>query len=121
MSFGQGFQQGNKFGSPNPGQLSPTKHFPTYMDEFKYGFPSTGLSSCSNKWWGTEESQNEEQEESETENKASDALCSLRRKAVEEMKGKKGFEEYKLNKRQKMVLVKVFGASLPDQWKNIVS
>lgn len=23
------------------------------LDEFKYGFPSTGLSECSNRWWGS--------------------------------------------------------------------
>ncbi|KAL5226578.1 hypothetical protein ABZP36_014843 [Zizania latifolia] len=31
-----------------------TKAIPTYIDDFKYGFPSYGLSSETMKWWGTD-------------------------------------------------------------------
>ncbi|CAL9019465.1 unnamed protein product [Prunus brigantina] len=49
-------QQGSKnvqTGRPqNILTLSLTKGNTTY-DEFKHGFPSDGLSTASNKWWGT--------------------------------------------------------------------
>lgn len=32
--------------------MNQSKHIPTFMDEFKYGFPTNGLSSHSVKWWG---------------------------------------------------------------------
>ena len=28
-------------------------NIPTYLDDFRHGFPSKGLSSLSNKWWGS--------------------------------------------------------------------
>ncbi|KAL6627076.1 hypothetical protein ACP70R_030802 [Stipagrostis hirtigluma subsp. patula] len=34
-------------------QASQIKGIPTYMDDFKYGFPSSGLSCETMKWWGT--------------------------------------------------------------------
>jgi hypothetical protein len=32
--------------------VSQTKGIPTYMDDFTYGFPSSGLSLETMKWWG---------------------------------------------------------------------
>ncbi|WOL02235.1 kinesin-like protein KIN-8A [Canna indica] len=107
--------QGNRFmpnGWPNTAQLSQSKNIPTFMDEFKYGFPANGLTSTSVKWWGvsgqedtertvpaestTEKDENKEvqeqsngeepdsgAEDSLTETKPSALLCSLRRKSVE--------------------------------------
>ncbi|OAY84643.1 Protein RKD5 [Ananas comosus] len=50
-------QQGVRFAqgvSPNNMlHLSQIRNIPTFMDEFKYGFPTRGLSSLSNKWWGS--------------------------------------------------------------------
>ena len=49
-------QQGNKSADSGRTQsllnTSLTKGMTT-MDEFKYGFPSKGLSTTSNKWWGS--------------------------------------------------------------------
>lgn len=137
-----------------------TKGIPTYMDDFKYGFPSSGLSLQTMKWWGTDshtettpakddngeapESANEASkgmtddeldwgaDEAEAEADADSAittepsaqLCSLRRKAVDDgrklLTGKScgGLELCRLNKRQKMALAQVFGASLPEQLRS---
>ncbi|EEC70306.1 hypothetical protein OsI_01152 [Oryza sativa Indica Group] len=137
-----------------------TKGIPNYMDDFKYGFPSSGLSLQTMKWWGTDshtettpakddngeapESANEASkgmtddeldwgaDEAEAEADADSAittepsaqLCSLRRKAVDDgrklLTGKScgGLELCRLNKRQKMALAQVFGASLPEQLRS---
>ncbi|KAF0920833.1 hypothetical protein E2562_037301 [Oryza meyeriana var. granulata] len=135
-----------------------TKTIPTYMDDFKYGFPSSGLSSETMKWWGTDShtettpAKDEKGEAPESANEASkgmtddeldwgadeaDAeadnaittepsaqLCSLRRKAVDDgrklLTGKScgGQELCRLNKRQKITLAQVFGASLPEQLRS---
>ncbi|XP_065025917.1 uncharacterized protein LOC135650475 [Musa acuminata AAA Group] len=47
--------QGSRFtqnGWPNMLHQNQSKNIPTFMDEFKYGFPENGLSSTSFKWWG---------------------------------------------------------------------
>ncbi|RRT41412.1 hypothetical protein BHE74_00025688 [Ensete ventricosum] len=47
--------QGTRFnqnGWPNILHQNQSKNIPTFMDEFKYGFPENGLSSASFKWWG---------------------------------------------------------------------
>lgn len=49
-------QQANRLlqqGRQNMLHSSQTKNIPTYLDEFKHGFPTNGLSSISTKWWGT--------------------------------------------------------------------
>lgn len=108
--------QGNKFAQNGwsntlpPNQLKDM-HIPTFMDEFKHGFPTNGLSTTSVKWWGVdgeevaraltgettiENDENQEAEESSnegeeldsgednvSETKPSALLCSLRRKSVE--------------------------------------
>uniref|UniRef100_A0A0D9UZ12 RWP-RK domain-containing protein n=1 Tax=Leersia perrieri TaxID=77586 RepID=A0A0D9UZ12_9ORYZ len=169
------FQGGAKTqqGSSKAGQVSPLgkqnslsgsailahgtqiKGIPTYMDDFKYGFPLSGLSLETMKWWGTDshtettpaKDENGEAPESandtskgmtddeldwgadEAEGEADGAittepsaqLCSLRRKAVDDgrklLTGKScGDQELcRLNKRQKIALAQVFGASLPEQ------
>ncbi|KAL5220190.1 hypothetical protein ABZP36_024903 [Zizania latifolia] len=170
----QGGATKSQQGSSKAGQVSPpgkqnasilaqgtqTKAIPTYMDDFKYGFPSPGLSPGTMKWWGTDshtettsetapakdenceapESTNEaskgmtddeldwEADEAEADSAAttepSAQLCSLRRKAVDDgrklLTGKacRGQELCRLNKRQKMALAQVFGASLPEQLRS---
>lgn len=127
MAPGQALQGANRFMAPHLDPFSPLKNVPTYLDEFKLGFPSTGLSSASNKWWGSEESNPEQPsvEEGETQKNPSEILVSLRKTAVEDsrdlIEGKKGVDNCKLNKKQKLVLMQVFGSSLPEQLKNVVS
>lgn len=143
-------------GLPISAQASQTKGIPTYMDDFKYGFPSSRLSSENMKWWGTSshtdstpakdenreapESTNDASkgmtddeldwgaEEAESDNvvttEPSAQLCSLRRKAVDDGRKLLNGEAHRdqefcrLNKRQKLALAQVFGASLPEQWRS---
>lgn len=129
---------------------SQAKVIPSYMDDFKYGFPSSGLSCETMKWWGgssdtdcgltkdggreghgeASKSMTDDDEldwgadEAEADGavtaEASAQLCSLRRKAVDDgrklLNGdtRRGQEFSRLNKRQKLALAQVFGASLPD-------
>uniref|UniRef100_A0A0A9DCQ6 Uncharacterized protein n=1 Tax=Arundo donax TaxID=35708 RepID=A0A0A9DCQ6_ARUDO len=129
------------------------------MDDFKYGFPSSGLSCETMKWWGasshtdstpakdvnhgahhestthdasrggiTDDELDWGADEGEGEAdgivtaEASAQLCSLRRKAVDDgrklLNGdrRRGQEFSGLNKRQKLALAQVLGASLPEQW-----
>nr|TKW11875.1 hypothetical protein SEVIR_5G001200v2 [Setaria viridis] len=143
---------GNQNMSPSLAHGSQAKAIPSYMDDFKYGFPSSGLSCGTMKWWGgssdadcapTKDGSSEAHgeaskgmteddeldwgaDEAETEAdgavtaEASAQLCSLRRKAVDDgrklLNGdtRRGQEFSRLNKRQKLALAQVFGASLPD-------
>lgn len=149
-------------GSSSLFPVSQPKDIPTYMDDFKYGFPSSGLSSETLKWWGTDShtetnaAKDDAREAPESTNEASkgmtddeldwgadepeadadaDAdgvatsdpsaqLCSLRRKAAGDgrrlLNGDTGRVQQlcRLNKRQKIVLAQVFGASLPEQWRS---
>uniref|UniRef100_A0A453EL90 RWP-RK domain-containing protein n=1 Tax=Aegilops tauschii subsp. strangulata TaxID=200361 RepID=A0A453EL90_AEGTS len=145
--------------APSLSQFSQAKDIPTYMDDFKYGFPSSGLSTETMKWWGTDShtetapAKDDNREGSESTNEASkgmtddeldwgadepeaDAdgvaaatdpsaqLCFLRRKAAGDgrrlLNGDTGRVQQlcRLNKRQKIVLAQVFGASLPEQWRS---
>lgn len=45
--------QGNKFSHNSWPNMIQYRGIPTYMDEFKNGFPANGLSSVSIKWWGS--------------------------------------------------------------------
>uniref|UniRef100_A0ACD5VQS5 Uncharacterized protein n=1 Tax=Avena sativa TaxID=4498 RepID=A0ACD5VQS5_AVESA len=147
-------------GSSSLFPVSQPKDIPTYMDDFKYGFPSSGLSAETLKWWGTDShtetaaAKDDVREAPESTNEASkgmtddeldwgadepeadaDAdgvattdpsarLCSLRRKAAGDgrrlLNGDTGrvHQLCRLNKRQKIVLAQVFGASLPEQWRS---
>jgi hypothetical protein len=140
---------------------SQTKGIPTFMDDFKYGFPSSGLSCEALKWWGvscdtdsaapskdvshesathdaskgmTDDELDWGADEGEGEGDSivraepSAQLCSLRRKAVDDgrrlLNGEscRGQQEFsRLNKRQKLVLAQVFGASLPQEWSDMFS
>lgn len=141
--------------------VSQTKGIPSFMDDFKYGFPSSGLSRETKKWWGvsshtdsavpskdvSHESVTPDALKSMTDDDELDwgadegegeadgivtaepsaQLCSLRRKAVDDgrklLNGdtRRGEQEFsRLNKRQKLVLAQVFGASLPVEWRSQV-
>ena len=144
---------GKQNASPSLAHGSQAKAIPSYMDDFKYGFPSSGLSCETMKWWGTSSDTDcvpakdgsHEAHESTTHEPAKDddeldwgadeaeaeadgavtaeasaQLCSLRRKAVDDGRkllngdNRRGQEFSRLNKRQKLALAQVFGASLPD-------
>ncbi|KAK1324753.1 Protein NLP3 [Acorus calamus] len=52
-------QQGSKLlqsSRPHVMHSSHLKNIRTYLDDFKYGFPTNGLSSEANKWWGSKNS-----------------------------------------------------------------
>ena len=140
-----------------------TKHIPTYLDDFKHGFPSNGLASASTKWWGTSSIESYEEIDSaksvtnkeekqeycklanepsscmmideQTDSNGKDGaittdpsafLVSLRKRAVDCGResiqvGLSNCESDKLGKRKRLLLVQIFGSSLPDQWKNINS
>jgi len=147
---------GKQNSSPSLAHGSQAKAIPSDMDDFKYGFPSSGLSCETMKWWGTSsdtdcvpikdgsheahESTTHEPSKGMTDDdeldwgadeaeaeadgavtaEASAQLCSLRRKAVDDGRkllngdNRRGQEFSRLNKRQKLSLAQVFGASLPD-------
>ncbi|RCV46973.1 hypothetical protein SEVIR_9G578400v4 [Setaria viridis] len=143
---------GKQNASPSLAHGSQTKAIPGYMDDFKYGFPSSGLPCETMKWWGgssdtdcelTKDGNREahgeaskgmtdddeldwgaDEGEAEADGavtaEASGQLCSLTRKAVDDgrklLNGgtRRGREFSRLNKRQKVALAQVFGASLPD-------
>ncbi|TVU23098.1 hypothetical protein EJB05_32837, partial [Eragrostis curvula] len=170
-STSQGAGKSQQGGSKAGGQVSPpgkqnalgglafasqTKGIPTYMDDFKYGFPSSGLSRESMKWWGASDNtdsagpakdmshesaahdaskgmtdddeldwgadEGEGEVDGAVTGEASAQLCSLRRKAVDDgrrlLNGESQQEFCRLNKRQKLVLAQVFGASLPEEWRS---
>lgn len=59
----QSQQQGNKIlhhGRHDMFHSYQPKNIPNYLDEFKHGFPTNGLSSISNIWWGTSSSDSTE-------------------------------------------------------------
>lgn len=140
---------------------SQTKGIPTFMDDFKYGFPSSGLAGETMKWWGasshtdsvappkdlSHESATQDASKGMTDDEELDwgaddgegeadgvvtsepsaQLCSLRRKAVNDGRkllngdARRGEQEFsRLNKRQKLVLGQVFGASLPEEWRSML-
>ncbi|KAF5191350.1 hypothetical protein FRX31_019055 [Thalictrum thalictroides] len=163
-----GWQQGNnpsrdggKQGS-NPSQENDMLHsgsaryIPAYLDEFKEGFPSNGLSTVTMRWWGNRTSDANDDEmlgeepavdvankqqshnalnkcmegKTDTASEKSDIvpqgtslLSSVRERAAAE--GREalklgvhgGYRSFKLNRREKMLLHKVFNSSLPSQWK----
>ncbi|ERN19410.1 uncharacterized protein LOC18447794 [Amborella trichopoda] len=156
--------------SPQPGNkiLQNAKHHKsvlTYLDEFKYGFPSDGLSCISNKWWVpdnpdgidgpensvvkyalstqnsanglvvcSEEAQNSgpticlaktkrRQDLSDEELGGAVLLSSIRERNTEygrealKLGFSRGYDGSKLGGRERVVLLKAFGSSLPSQWR----
>lgn len=117
----------------------------TTMDEFKCGFPSEGLSTTSNKWWGNSDrgdcaGANANGAKNQVEEKAVEAdkvahetgkaennetphgsslMRGVRKRAVEEGREAlklgvfRGYGANKLSKREKILLYKIFGSSLP--------
>ncbi|KAH1197614.1 hypothetical protein GmHk_18G051360 [Glycine max] len=106
----------------------------TTMDEFKCGFPSKGLSTTSNKWWGNTDRDDcaganangakMAHETVKAENseipRGSSLLKAVRKRAVEEgrealkLEVFRGYGINKLSKREKTLLHQIFGSSLPS-------
>jgi hypothetical protein len=152
---GQGSSPGKQIAPGGLALVSQTKGIPTCMDDFKYGFPASGLSHETMKWWGasshtdsaapakdvSHESVTQDASKGMTDDELdwgadegegeadgtvtaepSARLCSLRRKAVDDGRkllngdARRGQQEFsRLNKRQKLMLAEVFGASLPRE------
>ncbi|KAJ0112940.1 protein NLP4 isoform X2 [Pistacia vera] len=128
-------------------------------DEFKYGFPSDGLSTATYKWWGSsssdvngstnvEEAETDEVDKNQSEEKAdgsatsivgnkisenvkkvtdidpqgSGLLTAIRKRSVEEGKEalKLGLQKKycvkKLGRKERLLLLRVFGSALPKEW-----
>ncbi|KAL5990045.1 hypothetical protein ACLOJK_010942 [Asimina triloba] len=80
-------QQGSRFLQSGRQNVSPSglaKTIPTYLDEFKQGFPSNGLSSVSNRWWGSASPEHSEKT-SEKEQTNTGAEEQLSHKLSDEM------------------------------------
>lgn len=131
------------------------------LDEFKYGFPSDGLSTATNKWWdsslsgtqratdrvgietdeddshqsdektdaGTsvmivdnETAENGKMESNEIDPQGTGLLTSVRKRAVEEGREAlklgvhRTYGANKLGRKQRALLLRIFGSSLPKQW-----
>lgn len=131
------------------------------LDEFKYGFPSDGLSTATNKWWGSslsdtqratdragietdeddghqseekvdagtsvvivdeEKGENGKMESNEIDPQGTGLLTSVRKRAVEEGREALKLGVYrtygvnKLGRKQRALLLRIFGSSLPKQW-----
>ncbi|CAN7096971.1 unnamed protein product [Brassica rapa subsp. narinosa] len=99
------------------------------LDEFKSGFPSKGLATVSNKWWGTggqrqdvtEDGGDVKDEEAASEKQSS--LLGIRKRIAEEGREalelgvSQGFEK-RPDKRDQHLLSQIFGSSLPKEWVN---
>lgn len=101
---------------------------PNYLDEFKYGFPSNGLSSLSsNKCWMTGNQCNMNSKCVSCNmviQSGSFRLTQLRKRGIgdcSELLKRIGVCKGMVSKREKSVLLQVFSKSLPSQWKDISS
>lgn len=152
-------QNGRPQNLPN---ASLSKGIAASLDEFKYGFPTSGLATASNKWWGSSspdghegtidngvEIDEEDQKQSEqladnganllvmdgekAENEKEEGtigpqgtglLTAVRKTTVEE--GRKILKigvgrdhgVLKAGKKERRLLLQIFGSSLPSQWIN---
>lgn len=100
------------------------------LDEFKSGFPSKGLATVSNKWWGTggqrqdvtEDGGDVKDEEAASEKQSS--LLGIRKRIAEEGREalelgvSQGFGSKRPDKRDQHLLSQIFGSSLPKEWVN---
>lgn len=101
------------------------------LDEFKSGFPSGGLRTVSNKWWGRREKgghedgrgENTEDEDvkEEATSEKQNSLVAIRKRIAEEGReavelGHQGFGSKKPDKRDQALLFQIFQSSLPKDW-----
>ncbi|KAF3572350.1 hypothetical protein F2Q69_00063735 [Brassica cretica] len=100
------------------------------LDEFKSGFPSKGLATVSNKWWGTSgrrqdagpEITEEDVKDEEAASEKQSSLLDVRRRIAEEGREalelgvSQGFGSKRPNKRDQHLLSQIFGSSLPKDW-----
>ncbi|KAL0884531.1 hypothetical protein Bca101_008512 [Brassica carinata] len=102
------------------------------LDEFKSGFPSKGLATVSNKWWGTgghrrqdagvEEITEDGVKDEEAASEKQSSLLAVRKRIAEEGREalelgvSQGFGSNKPDKRDQHLLSQIFKSSLPKDW-----
>ncbi|ESQ36263.1 hypothetical protein EUTSA_v10009066mg [Eutrema salsugineum] len=124
---------GNKSGKPhvwaNNTNLAKTV---AALDEFKSGFPSNGLTTVSNKWWGRpgksgrEDGGEKNAEDGDVKDEApsvkENSLLAVRKRIAEqgreavELGLRQGFGSKRPDKRDQDLLSQIFKSSLPKDW-----
>ncbi|EPS61740.1 hypothetical protein M569_13055, partial [Genlisea aurea] len=111
---------------------STTTTTTTAADQFKYGFPSEGLSTVSNKWWSNRDSDETKRqvdagrrEEEATTTTPASSLSSLRKRVAAESKEALKHGVYRgyynnvktpLDETKRSILHMIFGSTLPAEW-----
>ncbi|KAF8104019.1 hypothetical protein N665_0181s0040 [Sinapis alba] len=105
------------------------------LDEFKSGFPSKGLATVSNKWWGTgggrrqdagleitEDGGGDVKDEEVASSEKQSSLLAIRKRIAEEGREavelgvSQGFGSKRPDKRDQHLLSQIFKSSLPKDW-----
>ncbi|CAH8251370.1 unnamed protein product [Arabidopsis lyrata] len=125
---------GNKSGKSNVWANTNLAKTVAALDEFKFGFPSGGLTTVSNKWWGRPEKggrqdvggENTEYGDGDVKDEAAshtqNSLVAIRKRIAEEGREAvelglhKGFCSKRPDKRDQALLFQIFNAALPKDW-----
>lgn len=98
------------------------------LDEFKSGFPSKGLATVSNKWWGTGTEITEDgggdvkEDKAEIASEKQSSLLAIRKRIAEEGREaleigvSRGFGSKRPDKRDQHLLSQICKSSLPKDW-----
>ncbi|CAH2038749.1 unnamed protein product [Thlaspi arvense] len=103
------------------------------LDEFKSGFPSNGLATVSNKWWGrpgkggrqdagAENTEDGDAKDDAPSDDKHNSLLAVRKKIAKEGREavqlglRQGFGSKRLDKRDQHLLSQIFMSSLPKDW-----
>ena len=110
----------------------------TTSDEFKHGFPSEGLSTASNRWWGSDSvvehagaptpvTEEKEEERADDEGSGTGLLMAVRKKVAEQ--GREAIKlgafkgcgngyggNSKVGKKERALLLRIFDSSAPREW-----
>ncbi|AEE27994.1 hypothetical protein AT1G06500 [Arabidopsis thaliana] len=121
---------GNKSGKSNVWANTNLAKTVAAVDEFKFGFPSGGLTTVSNKWWGRAEKGGREDGGGEnTENghvaacdETQNSLVAIRKRIAEEGREAvelglhQGFGSKRPGKRDQALLFQIFNSAMPKDW-----
>ncbi|EOA38755.1 hypothetical protein CARUB_v10010938mg [Capsella rubella] len=123
---------GNKSGKSNVWANANMAKTMAALDEFKSGFPSGGLTTVSNKWWGRpekgghEDGGGENTEDGDVKDEAAsekqNSLVAIRKRIAEEgreaieLGQHQGFGSKKIDKRDQALLFQIFNSSPPKDW-----
>lgn len=123
---------GNKSGKSNLWTNTNLAKTVAALDEFKSGFPSDGLTTVSNKWWGRpgkggrEDGGGENTEDGDVKDEAAsekqNSLVAIRKRIAEEGREavelglRQGFGPKRPDKRDQALLFQIFKSSLPKDW-----